>query len=89
MKKPCKNCQTLAELNSNQAKTIAELQAKVDTVNQTLALSLKNESDLEATITKLTGALKDIYSVTNEMQVMSIVMANLPTPKTIPPKEKT
>ena len=30
MSRPCKNCQTLAELNSNQAKTIATLEAKVE-----------------------------------------------------------
>jgi len=40
--------------------------------------------ELEAKIEALTEALKDIYKATTDLQVMSIVMANLPQPKTIP-----
>ena len=40
--------------------------------------------ELQTKVEDLTAALKDIYKVTNERQVMSIVMANLPQPKTIP-----
>ena len=47
--------------------------------------TLTNEKlTLQAKVAELTAALKDIYSVTNDIQVMSIVMANLPQPKTIP-----
>jgi len=40
--------------------------------------------ELQAKVEKLTEALKDIYKATTDLQVMSIVMANLPQPKTIP-----
>ena len=85
MSKPCENCQTLVKLNANQAKTIAELK---DSVFQ---YGIEN-TKLQIQREELWAALKDIYSITNEMedtssnlvagalagQVMSIVMANLP-----------
>lgn len=48
------------------------------------AIDARRIVELQAKVEELTSALKDIYKVTNDMQVMSIVMANLPQPKTIP-----
>ena len=48
-----------------------------DDAHQTIAA-------LQIKVEKLTEALKDIYKATTDLQVMSIVMANLPQPKTIP-----
>jgi hypothetical protein len=39
--KPCENCRTLAGLNANQAKTIAELQAEVERLKEELAYAYK------------------------------------------------
>ena len=51
---------------------------------------LHDEADeYRAEVERYRGALKDIYSVTNDLQVMSIVMANLPAPTTVPPAEPT
>jgi len=53
-------------------------------------VDMENENKkLQADVDKYRDALKDIYSVTNDLQVMSIVMANLPAPTTVPPAEPT
>ena len=53
-------------------------------------VDMENENKkLQADVDKYRDALKDIYSVTNDLQVMSIVMANLSAPTTVPPAEPT
>ena len=75
------------ELRGNPNNLVQLLAAMVAKVEE---LERVNENHCKAhlmsidKIDELTAALKDIYKVTNDMQVMSIVMANLPQPKTIP-----
>ena len=61
-----------------------ELEAKLIEAEERAEEYYDLNEKLIAKVEELTAALKDIYKVTNDMQVMSIVMANLPQPKTIP-----
>ena len=67
---------------------VEALQAKVEEEKDILEMykvsAERRITELEAKIEALTEALKDIYKATTDLQVMSIVMANLPQPKTIP-----
>jgi uncharacterized coiled-coil protein SlyX len=63
-----------------QAAVIAEWEKTAHLTNRQSVTITK----LQAEVEDLTEALKDIYKATTDLQVMSIVMANLPQPKTIP-----
>jgi hypothetical protein len=58
--------------------------SELDGVKISLAQCHDRSRGKDKRIAELEAGLKDIYSVTTEMQVMSIVVANLSTPPTTP-----
>ena len=64
--------------------SIAMLRQEFDDMSRYAAARESKITPLQTKVEELETALKDIYQVTNDRQVMSIVMANLPQPKTIP-----
>jgi predicted RNase H-like nuclease (RuvC/YqgF family) len=78
MSRPCENCQTLAELNSNQAKTIAELQAKVKELEKEVRHLETSVASSEEVEKELQAENKLLHNVAgNYMQTISNLQAEL------------